>query len=117
MSELVMEQATLVWPKEDVVAAIRRVLREEQRWEAYLDDEGYWVFADEDAYRRYLNRQKGKLPGEVRAYYLDTHGLKVRYSDWEPTPEKAQELESSRQGKTMPASAVWAELREMGVEV
>ena len=116
MSELAMER-TALWPREDVLTAIRRVLREEQRWDAYLDDDGYWVFANENAYRRYLNRQKGKSPSEVKAYYLDAHGLKIRYSDWEPTPEKARELESARRETTVPAEMVWAELREMGVEI
>ncbi|MBL7183899.1 MAG: hypothetical protein ISS50_05555 [Anaerolineae bacterium] len=74
---------------------IHEVIREEQ--EHYIDDEGYLVFYNERAYAEYLDKQKGKLPSEVQAYFIDEHGLKVVYSDYEPTPEKARELAETRQ--------------------
>jgi hypothetical protein len=74
---------------------IHEVIREEQ--EHYIDDEGYLVFSSERAYANYLNKQKGKLPSEVQAYFIDEHGVKVVYSDYEPTPEKARELAEARQ--------------------
>lgn len=73
---------------------IHEVIREEQ--EHYIDDEGYLVFSSERAYAKYLDKQKGKLPSEVQAYFVDEHGIKVVYSDYEPTPEKARELAETR---------------------
>lgn len=73
---------------------IHEVVREER--EHYIDDEGYLVFSSESAYAEYLDKQKGKLPSEVQAYFIDEHGLKVVYSDYEPTPEKTRELAESR---------------------
>lgn len=36
----------------------------------YNDNEGYLVFSSERAYAEYLDKQKGKLPGEVQAYFI-----------------------------------------------
>jgi len=58
---------------------------------------GYLVFSSERAYAEYLDKQKGKLPSELQAYFIDEHGLKVVYSDYEPTPEKARGLAETRQ--------------------
>lgn len=74
---------------------IHEVIREER--EHYIDDEGYLVFSSERAYAEYLDKQKGKLPSEVQAYFIDEHGVKVVYSDYEPTPQKARELAETRQ--------------------
>lgn len=83
---------------------IREIVREEWRRPLYVDSEGYLVFPDEGAYVAYLDAHPDRYPSEVRAYYLDEHGFKIRYSDWEPTPEKARELEEARrqiaQGET-----------------
>ena len=73
---------------------IHEVIREEQEY--YIDDEGYLVFSSERAYTEYLDKQKDKLPSEVQACFLDEHGLRVVYSDYEPTPEKARELAAAR---------------------
>jgi hypothetical protein len=94
-----MQQTTLDKPVASVtlrelIETFREVIREEQ--EHYIDDEGYLVFSNERAYAKYLDKQRGKLPSEVRAYFIDEHGLKVVYSDYEPTPEKAKELTETR---------------------
>ena len=73
---------------------VHEVLREEQ--EHYIDNEGYLVFSNERAYTEYLSKQKGKLPSELQAYFIDEHGIKVVYSDYEPTPKKARELTEVR---------------------
>ncbi len=73
---------------------VHEVIREEQEY--YIDDEGYLVFSSERAYAKYLDKQKGKLPSEVQAYFIDEHGLRVVYSDYEPVPEKARELAEIR---------------------
>jgi hypothetical protein len=73
---------------------IYEVIREER--EHYIDDEGYLVFSSERTYTEYLDKQKGKLPSEVQAYFIDEHGLRIVYSDYEPTPEKAGELADTR---------------------
>ncbi len=94
---------------------IRQVIREEQSF--HLDDEGYLVFHNEAAYAAYLDTLPDKYPSEIRAYYIDEHGFKVRYSDYEPTPEKAKELEEARKEPTVPAEEVLQELRELGVDL
>jgi hypothetical protein len=33
------------------------------------------------------------LPSEVKAIFIDPQGFRVRYSDFEPTPKKAREIE------------------------
>ena len=47
---------------------VHEVIREEQ--EHYIDDEGYLVFSSERAYAEYMDKQKGKLPGEVQLISL-----------------------------------------------
>lgn len=32
----------------------------------------------------------------MRAYFIDEQGYKAFYSDWEPTPEYAEELDEAR---------------------
>jgi hypothetical protein len=73
---------------------IRDVFREERSY--YIDDEGCLAFLSEEAYADYLEKQGGKLPSEVRAYFIDEQGYKAFYSDWEPTPEYAKELDEAR---------------------
>jgi hypothetical protein len=63
----------------------------------HLDDEGCLVFSSEEAYAAYLDSQPDKYPSEIRAYFIDEHNFKVRYSDYEPTPEKIRELKEARQ--------------------
>ena len=61
-----------------------------------VDAEGYLVFPDENAYAAYLDAHPDRYPSELYAYYLDERGFKISYSDWEPTSEKAQELDKAR---------------------
>ena len=96
---------------------IHEVIREEQ--EHYIDDEGYLVFSNERAYAEYLDKQKGKLPSEVQAYFVDEHGLKVVYSDYEPTPKKTRELAETRQRIAEGRAKLYAleeVTRELGLE-
>lgn len=96
---------------------IREVVREEWHRPLYVDPEGYLVFPDERGYATYLDAHPDRYPSELRAYYLDEHGFKVCYSDWEPTPEKARELEEAKKEPTVPLEEVRAELRELGLDV
>ncbi len=96
---------------------VHEVIREEQEY--YIDDEGYLVFSSERAYAEYLDKQKGKLPSAVQAYYIDEHGLKVVYSDYEPTPEKARELAETRQRIAEGRAKLYSleeVIRELGLE-
>lgn len=95
---------------------IRQVVREEQRQPLYTDAEGNLVFGSEAAYAAYLETCLDQDPSEVPAYYLDDHGLKIRYSDWIPTPEKAKDLEMARREPAVPLEEVRRELREMGLD-
>ncbi|MGA9349115.1 MAG: hypothetical protein WBW48_09960 [Anaerolineae bacterium] len=95
MRETIMDKPVASVTLRELIETFREVIREEQ--EHYIDDEGYLVFSSESAYARYLAKQKGKLPSEVQVYFIDEHGLKVVYSDYEPTPEKAKELAETRQ--------------------
>jgi hypothetical protein len=96
---------------------IREVVREEWRRPLYVDSEGYLVFPDERAYAAYLDAHPDKYPSELHAYYLDEHGFKIYYSDWEPTPEKARELDKARRqiakGETYRLEDV---IKELGLE-
>jgi len=94
MGETILDRPVASVTLGELVETFREVIREER--EHYIDDEGYLVFANEKAYAEYLDKQKGKLPSEVQAYFIDEHGLKVVYSDYEPTPEKARELAETR---------------------
>jgi len=98
-------------------ALIREVLEEERRRDYYIDEEGSLVFFSEEAYADYLDKQEGKLPSEVNAYYFDEQGFKAVYCDYVPTPEKARELEEVKNEPTVPAEVVWQELRELGVDI
>lgn len=75
---------------------IRQIVQEEQRPRVAVDDEGYLVFRDEASYVAYLDAHPDQYPSELNAYFIDPHGFKVFYSDYEPTPEKAKELEEIR---------------------
>ena len=96
---------------------IREVVREAQRQPLYADAEGNLVFGNEDAYAAYLETCPDRDPSKVRAYYLDDHGLKIRYSDWIPTAEKVKEIEAARHDPAVPMEEVRGELREMGLDV
>ncbi len=54
------------------------------------------VFFSEEAYAEYLDKQEGKLPSEVPARFIDEGSWRCFYSDYEPTPEKAKELDKAR---------------------
>ena len=99
-------------------ALIREVLEEEWRRDYYIDEEGSLVFFSEEVYADYLDKQKGKLPSEVNAYFFDEQGWRCFYSDWEPTPEKARELDEARrqiaEGKVHRLEDV---VKELGLEI
>jgi len=65
----------------------------------------------------WTSRRAGKLPSEVRAYFIDEQGYKAFYSDWVPTPEYARELEEARKESTVDAEEVWEDLRKLGVDI
>jgi predicted HTH domain antitoxin len=77
-------------------ALLREILEEEWRRDYYIDEEGSLVFFSEEAYASYLDKQEGKLPSEVNAYFFDEQGFRAIYCDYEPTPEKARELDEAR---------------------
>jgi hypothetical protein len=93
---------------------LRQVVREAQRPAVRIDDKGYLVFPDQASYVAYLDAHPDKYPSELNAYYIDRHGFKTFYSDYEPTPEKARELEEIRreiaEGQVVDAEAVFKEL-------
>jgi hypothetical protein len=90
MKEAILDKPVANVTLRELIETFREVIREER--EHYIDAEGYLVFCSERAYTEYLDKQKGKLPSEVRAYFMDEQGVRVVYSDYEPTPEKAREL-------------------------
>ena len=94
MSELALDQPVGAITVGDLRKLMREVVREEQGY--HVAEDGYLVFLSEDAYADYLDKQEGKLPSEVRAYFIDEQGYKAFYSDWAPTPEYARELEEAR---------------------
>ena len=94
MQETILDKPVASVTLRELIETFREVIREEREY--YIDDEGYLVFSSERAYTEYLDKQKGKLPSEVRAYFMDEQGLRVVYSDYEPTPEKARELAAAR---------------------
>ncbi len=95
MRETILDKPVASITLRELIETFREVIHEER--EHYIDDEGYLVFSSERSYAKYLEKQKGKLPSEVQAYFIDEHGLKVVYSDYEPTPQKAKELAEIRQ--------------------
>lgn len=96
---------------------VKEILEEERRRDYYIDEAGSLVFFSEDAYADYLDKQEGKLPSEVNAYFFDEQGWRCFYSDWEPTPEKAGELDEVKNEPTVPAEVVRQELRGLGVDI
>ena len=115
MSELALDQLVGTITVGDLKALMRDVLREERGY--YINEEDYLVFLSEDAYADYLDKQEGKLPSEVRAYFIDEQGYKAFYSDWVPTPEYAKELDEARKEPTVDAEEVWKDLRKLGVDI
>ena len=118
MTETILDKPVTSVTLRELIETFRKVvhevIREEQ--EHYIDDEGYLVFSSERAYAEYLDKQKGKLPGGVQAYFIDEHGLKVVYSDYEPVPEKAQELAETRK-RIAEGKAKWYNLEELAHEL
>jgi hypothetical protein len=94
MLKLALDQPVGTMTVGDLKELLREVVREEQCY--YIDEEGSLVFISEEDYADYLDKQEGKLPSEVRAYFIDEQGYKAFYSDWVPTPEYARELEEVR---------------------
>jgi hypothetical protein len=117
MEETILDKPITSVTLRQLIETFREVIREER--EHYIDDEGYLVFSSERAYAEYLEKQKGKLPSEVQAYFIDEHGLKVVYSDYEPTPQKARELAETRQRIAEGKAKLYAleeVTRELGLE-
>jgi len=102
--------------KEVVQAAVHEALRAEIA-SVHVDSRGYIIFPNEEEYAAYLKTQPDKLPSEIKASFIDPQGLRVHYSDYEPTPKKARELDAARRGPTVPDAIVRAELRKLGVKV
>lgn len=71
---------------------IRQVLREEgfTRWRT--DKTGNLIFLAEDDYALFLSTQKGKLPGQVKAYFIDEQGFTARYADETPTAQTRRRI-------------------------
>ena len=118
MSELALDQPLGAITVGNLKELMREVVREEQGY--YVAEEGCLVFLSEDAYADYLDKQEGKLPSEVRAYFIDEQGYKAFYSDWAPTPEYARELEEARreiaEGKVYAFEDVVKELGLGGIQ-
>ncbi len=117
MSEMALEHplTSLTWA--DLKELVRQVLREERERELYINADGYLVFATEAGYRRYLETQKGKAPGKVKASYVDKQGYQCVYSDWEFTPEYAKQVATFGPGPYLPAEDVHERLRKRGVNI
>lgn len=88
------------------------VVREERRQGYYIDGEGRLVFLSEGGYADYLEKQGGKLPSEVRAYFIDEQGYRAFYSDWTPIPEYARELSEARREIAMGNSHAFEDVIE-----
>jgi len=94
----------------------REVLREEIQ-SVHVDSRGYIIFPNEEEYAAYLKTQPDKLPSEIKALFIDPQGLRIHYSDYEPTPKKARELRRRKIEKTVPHEIVRERLRALGVKV
>ncbi|MBI3914103.1 MAG: hypothetical protein HY327_07955 [Chloroflexi bacterium] len=99
-----------------VRSVVHQVLREEIQ-AVCLDSQGTLIFPNEAEYAAYLEKQRGKLPGEVNAIFMDEHGLRFRYGDYVPTLRKARELKAARNEPTVPDQVVREELRKLEVKV
>jgi hypothetical protein len=75
---------------------IRQVVREENPGRWRTDKEGNLIFLFEEDYQAYLAKQKGKLPSEVKAFFIDEQGFIVRYADEVPTAPTRKRLEEAR---------------------
>jgi len=117
MSELAVDQSLTTLTVGELKTILKELIEEMRRQDFYIDQEGYLVFASEEAYADYLDKQEGKLPSEVRAYFIDEQGYKAFYSDWVPTPEYEKELEEIRKQPTVEGEVVWRRLRKLGVDV
>lgn len=103
----------------DLTALLKALIREAVRAELpfYLDADGYLVFRNEQDYAAYLEKQSGRLPSQIKAYYIDDAGWKVYYSDEEFSPEYKKRVDTLCESPTVPADEVWAELHQLGVKV
>jgi len=81
---------------EELREIIREIIREEtfSRWR--IDSEGNRIFLLEEDYASYLAKQKGKLPSEVNAYYIDNQGFTIRYEDGVPTARTQKRIEKAK---------------------
>ncbi len=70
---------------------IRQVVAEQREY--FLDGDGWLVFTNGEAYARYLERHPDKMPSELEACYIDEHGVKAYYSDYELTEEGLRRVE------------------------
>jgi hypothetical protein len=114
MPGLALDQPLTTLTVGDLKTMLKELLEEIHQQDFQIDQEGYLVFAGEAAYADYLDKQEGKLPSEVRAYFIDEQGYKAFYSDWVPTPEYGKELEEIRKEPIVEAEVVWQRLRKLG---
>ncbi len=101
---------------DELAQLVRQIVREELKAPCTVDGKGYLVFRDEESYARYL-ALVGKKPSKVKAYWVNEHGIKIRYSDDEVTPDLKRELEKAKGEPIVPSDKVVAGLRKLGVRV
>jgi len=94
---------------------IRQIVAEQREY--FLDEDGWLVFTNEEAYARYLTRHPDKMPSELRACFIDENGVKAYYSDYELTEEGLKRLEEARKDLETGRTYSWAEVkRALGME-
>ncbi len=88
---------------------IRQVVAEQREY--FLDEDGWLVFTSEEAYARYLERHPDKMPSELKACFIDEHGVKAYYSDYELTEEGLRRLEEARKDIEAGRTYTWDEIK------
>jgi len=93
---------------EELKEIIRQVVAEQREY--FLDEDGWLVFTSEEAYARYLERHPDKMPSELKACFIDEHGIKAYYSDYELTEEGMRRLEEARKDIEAGRIYTWDEI-------
>jgi len=88
-----------------------RVMQNEFRDAAYLDEEGWLVFRSEETYARYVEAT-GKRPSEVKAVWIDEHGLRVRWSEDILSAAEIVALEKAKEDLAAGRGIPWPQLRQ-----
>ncbi|MCS7187180.1 MAG: hypothetical protein N3B10_01140 [Armatimonadetes bacterium] len=94
---------------EELKELIRQVVAEQREY--FLDEDGWLVFTSEEAYARYLERHPDKMPSELKACFIDEHGIKAYYSDYELTEEGLKRLEEARKDIEAGRIYTWDEIK------